>query len=311
MLTLTADPYLGVEQQLELNFYNNLILKTIMSTAEKPPSSSKFSFKNLFGKYLPSQRAESKQDVLASLKMAELDGIVARDAYDMMQRVMTVSDLKVRDIMIPRSNMVHVERDDDLDRCLDIMVESAHSRFPVVDNEKDQIVGVLLAKDLLRYFDDDNKQKFNLRDLTRRVVFVPESKRLNVLLADFRNNRNHMAMVVDEYGSVAGLVTIEDVLEQIVGDIEDEHDFDEEESMIRELDGGEIIIKAVLPIDEFNDHFKSYLNEGASDTVGGLISQTVGHVPQNGEKINIENFQFEVVHADSRRVHLIRVIAPQ
>ena len=209
--------------------------------------------------------------------------------------------------MIPRSNMVFVEKDDNLDRCLDIMVESAHSRFPVVDNEKDQIVGILLAKDLLRYFDEDNKQKFNLRDLTRRVVFVPESKRVNVLLTDFRQNRNHMAVVVDEFGAVAGLVTIEDVLEQIVGDIEDEHDVEEEESMIRELDGGEIIIKAVLPMDEFNEHFKSSLDEDSSDTIGGLISQTVGHVPQRGESININNFDFEIVHADSRRVHVIRV----
>ena len=261
----------------------------------------------LFGRFLPSSRAESRQDVLANLKLAEQDGIVAQDAYDMMQRVMLVSDLKVRDIMIPRSNMVHVEKDDDLDRCLDVMVESAHSRFPVVDNEKDQIVGILLAKDLLRYFDDDNKQKFNLRDLTRRVVFVPESKRVNVLLTDFRQNRNHMAVVVDEFGAVAGLVTIEDVLEQIVGDIEDEHDIDEEESMIRVLDGGETIIKALLPMDEFNEYFKSYLDEDSSDTIGGLISQTVGHVPQRGEQIAINNFTFEVVHADSRRVHLIRV----
>lgn len=279
-----------------------------MNTSSKPPSTSLL--QSLFGRFLPSSRAESRQDVLANLKLAEQDGIVAQDAYDMMQRVMLVSDLQVRDIMIPRSSMVHVEKDDDLDRCLDVMVESAHSRFPVVDNEKDQIVGILLAKDLLRYFDDDNKQKFNLRDLTRRVVFVPESKRVNVLLTDFRQNRNHMAVVVDEFGAVAGLVTIEDVLEQIVGDIEDEHDIDEEESMIRVLDGGETIIKALLPMDEFNEYFKSYLDEDSSDTIGGLISQTVGHVPQRGEEIAINNFTFEVVHADSRRVHLIRVTRP-
>ncbi len=278
-----------------------------MSMAEQPPSIKQSSLKTILSKFLPAHRAESKQEVLESLKLAELDGIVARDAYDMMQRVMSVSDLKVRDIMIPRSNMVQIEKDDNLDRCLDIMVESAHSRFPVFDNEKDQIIGIMLAKDLLRFFDEDNKQKFNLRDLTRRVVFVPETKRLDVLLKDFRNNRNHMAMVVDEFGSIAGLVTIEDVLEQIVGEIEDEHDFDEEEHMIREIEDGEVIIKAVLPIDEFNDYFKAYLNENNSDTVGGLISQTVGHVPQNGELIKIEKFKFEIVHADSRRVHLIRV----
>jgi len=226
----------------------------------------------------------------------------------MMQRVMYVSDLKVRDIMVPRSNMIHVEREHELDDCLDIMVDSAHSRFPVVDNEKDQIVGILLAKDLLRFFDDDNKQRFNLRDLTRPVVFVPESKRLNVLLAEFRENRNHMALVVDEFGAVAGLVTIEDVLEQIVGDIEDEHDIEEDESLIRTLDDGEVIVKAVLPVDEFNEHFKTYLSESHSDTIGGLISQTVGHVPQRGEKVEIDKIGFEVVHADSRRIHLVRVV---
>ena len=280
-----------------------------MNSADKPPSNSILN--TFLNRVLPSRRAESKQDLLDDLKLAEHDGIVTRDAYDMIQRAMVVSDLTARDIMIPRSNMVSIEKDDDLDRCLDIMVESAHSRFPVVDNEKDQIVGILMAKDLLRFFDEDNKQKFNLRDLTRPVVFVPESKRVNILLADFRENRNHMAIVVDEFGGVSGLVTIEDVLEQIVGDIEDEHDFDEEEHMIRVLDGGEVIIKAVLPMDDFNEYFKAYLDEGSSDTVGGLISQTVGHVPQRDEKITIEEFVFEIVHADSRRVHLIRVSKKQ
>ncbi len=277
-----------------------------MKTSEKPPSTGNPIIQWL-SNFLPTQRAETKADLLENLRMAEADGIVARDAYDMMQRVMFVSDLKVRDIMIPRSNMVFIEKDDPLDKCLDIMVESAHSRFPVVDNERDQIIGIMLAKDLLKFFDEEDQGKFSLRDLTRPAVFVPESKRLNVLLADFRQNRNHMAIVVDEYASVAGLVTIEDVLEQIVGEIEDEHDFDDEESMIRELDEGETIIKAILPIDEFNEHFSSSLSEHGSDTVGGLISQTFGHVPQRGEQLVIDGFHFEIVHADSRRVHLISV----
>ena len=282
-----------------------------MNTSDKPPSSF---FGRLLTKFtsmlmglVPVQRATSREDVLESLRQAEEDGIVARDAYDMIQRVLFVSDLKVRDIMIPRTSMVSVEREDDLDKCLDIMVESAHSRFPVVDNEKDQISGILLAKDLLRYFDEDNKQRFNLRDLMRPVVFVPESKRLNVLLAEFRENRNHIAVVVDEFGAIAGLVTIEDVLEQIVGDIEDEHDLEDDEIMIRELADGEVIVKALLPVDEFNDHFKTYLSENGSDTIGGLISQTLGHVPQRGEELQIDQISFEIVHADSRRIHLIRV----
>ena len=286
-----------------------------MNKSDQPPSSffggilTKIT--SLLMGFVPSPRATSREDVLESLRQAEADGIVARDAYDMIQRVLYVSDLKVRDILIPRSNMISVEREDSLDKCLDIMVESAHSRFPVVDNEKDQIIGILLAKDLLRYFDDDNKQRFNLRDLMRPVVFVPESKRLNVLLAEFRENRNHIAVVVDEFGAVAGLVTIEDVLEQIVGDIEDEHDFEDDETLIRELEDGEIIVKAVLPIDEFNQHFHSYLSESGSDTIGGLISQTLGHVPQRGETLNLGDFDFEIVHADSRRIHLIRVIKQQ
>jgi len=155
-----------------------------MNTSEKPPSILSSYFKKILTSVLPSPRSESKDDILENLRLAEQDGIVARDAYDMMQRVMRVSDLKVRDIMIPRSSMVSVERDVSLDECLDVMVESAHSRFPVVDNEKDQIVGILLAKDLLKYFDEHHQQRFNLHDLTRPVVFVPESKRLNVLLSD-------------------------------------------------------------------------------------------------------------------------------
>ena len=278
-----------------------------MNTAEKPPSIFSNAFKKMLSPLLPNPRSESKDDVLENLRLAEQDGIVARDAYDMMQRVMHVSDLKVRDIMIPRSSMVSVERDVSLDDCLDVMVESAHSRFPVVDNEKDQIVGILLAKDLLKYFDEHHQQRFNLHDLTRPVVFVPESKRLNVLLSEFRENRNHMAVVVDEFGGIAGLVTIEDVLEQIVGDIEDEHDTDDEESMIRHLDNGETMVKALLPVDEFNEHFATYLSESSSDTIGGLVSQTLGHIPQPGEMVEIDGFQLEVVHGDNRRVHLLKV----
>ncbi len=280
-----------------------------MKSRDKPPSTRSFSqkLKSFLYGMLPTQRAETRADLLENLKHAEEDGIVARDAYDMMQRVMYVSDLKVRDIMIPRSSMVSIKRDDSFDECLDAMVESGHSRFPVVDEERDQIVGTLLAKDLLMFFDNENRPRFNLRDLTRPVVFVPESKRLNVLLSDFRENRNHMAVVVDEFSNVAGLVTIEDVLEQIVGDIEDEHDVEEDEHLIRVLDDGETIVKALLPVEEFNEYFKAYLHDNGSDTIGGLISQQLGHVPQRDEVVVIDGFRFEIVHADTRRVYLIRV----
>ncbi|GAA6136369.1 HlyC/CorC family transporter [Arenicella sp. 4NH20-0111] len=258
--------------------------------------------------FIPARRAASREDVLERLQQAEEDGIVERDSYDMIQRILYVSDMRVRDVMIPRTSMEIIERDATLDSCLDVMVESGHSRFPVIDNEKDQFVGILLAKDLLKFFDEDNKQRFTMRDLIRPAVFVPESKRLNVLLSEFRTYRNHMALVADEFGAVAGVVTIEDVLEQIVGDIEDEHDVDEEEDFIRTLSNGETLVKALLPIDEFNDHFKTYFSESGSDTIGGLISQTAGHIPQPGEGIEIENVKFEIIHADSRRIHIVRVI---
>ena len=256
---------------------------------------------------LPTARAANKSEVLEALRHAEQDGIVAQDAYAMMQRVLYVSDLKVRDVMIPRSSVTLINREDSLEQCIASMVESGHSRFPVIDDEKDQIVGILLAKDLLPFFEEDSKNRFSLRDLIRPVVFVPESKRLNILLTDFRKTRNHMAVVVDEFSNVAGLVTIEDVLEQIVGEIEDEHDIEEEESLIRVLDDGEIIVKALLPVDEFNDYFKSYLHDNGSDTIGGLISQQLGHVPQRDEVVQIDSFFFQVLHADNRQVHLIRV----
>jgi len=277
-----------------------------MTSHDKPPSMWRrlgAAIINLF----PARRASSREDVLESLQQAEEDGIVERDSYDMIQRILYVSDMRVRDVMIPRSSMVVIEREAGLDDCLDVMVDSGHSRFPVIDNEKDQFVGILLAKDLLRFFDEDNKQRFNLRDLTRPVVFVPESKRLNVLLSEFRTYRNHMALVADEFGAVAGVVTIEDVLEQIVGDIEDEHDVDDDDDFIRIMSNGETMVKALLPIDEFNEHFQTYFNENGSDTIGGLISQTLGHIPQPGESVDIEALKFEIIHADSRRIHLVRV----
>lgn len=278
-----------------------------MNSKDQPPSILQ-RFGAALNNIIPARRAASREDVLESLQQAEEDGIVGRDSYDMIQRILYVSDMRVRDVMIPRSSMEIIERDASLDSCLEVMVDSGHSRFPVIDNEKDQFVGILLAKDLLKFFDEDNKQRFNMRDLTRPAVFVPESKRLNVLLSEFRTYRNHMALVADEFGSVAGVVTIEDVLEQIVGDIEDEHDIDEEDDFIRTLSNGETLVKALLPIDEFNEHFQTYFSETGSDTIGGLISQTAGHIPQPGEGIEIDRVKFEIIHADSRRIHIVRVI---
>ena len=282
-----------------------------MDISDKPPSSFSTKLLNTIQTILPDilfkNKRNSKSELLDTLKEAEIAGTLNRDSFDMMQRVMQVSDLRVRDIMIPRAKMVTVDKEYDLNQCLEILIESAHSRFPVIDNERDSTTGILLAKDILKFFDKEDRTNFNLRDLLRPCVFVPESKRLNVLLSDFRQNRNHMAIVVDEYGNVAGLVTIEDVLEQIVGEIDDEHDFAEDESLIRTLYDGDCIVKAILPIEDFNEHFSANLMSENCDTMGGIISQEIGHVPQTGENISIENFKFEIVHADSRRIHLLRV----
>lgn len=278
-----------------------------MDISDKPPSSLFAKLTTIFQKAFPNNKGNSKSELLDTLKEAEIAGTLNRDSYDMMHRVMQVSDLQVRDVMIPRSKMVTVDKENTLEECLGILIESAHSRFPVLDNEKDSTIGILLAKDILKFFDAESRKHFNLRDLLRPCVFVPESKRLNVLLSDFRQNRNHMAIVVDEFGNVAGLVTIEDVLEQIVGEIDDEHDFNEDEGLIRTLYDGDCIIKAILSIEEFNEHFSAKLEDDNCDTMGGIVSQKIGHVPERGESVEIDGFKFEIVHSDSRRIHLIRI----
>lgn len=249
----------------------------------------------------------SRNDLLEIITEAQQRGLLDHDALDTIQRVLQVAELRVRDVMIPRSKMVVVDRSSSPEEFLPILVESAHSRFPVIDGDRDKIVGILLAKDVLRHFDESQRGSFNMRDMLRRAVFIPESKRLNVLLTEFRASRNHMAVVVDEYGGVAGLVTIEDVLEQIVGDIEDEHDIDEEADMILQRDDGEYIVKALLPLEDFNEHFDKAFDPDENDTVGGLVVKAFSHVPKRGESIIIDGLQIEVLHADTRRVHLLKV----
>jgi len=247
---------------------------------------------------------QDREQLIAVVKEAEDKGVLDRDALTMIEGVLQVGDLRVGDIMIPRAEMVHVRRDDPLERILEIAVESAHSRFPVIGDDKGEVVGTLLAKDLLAYCQQGGSRAFNIRDHLRSAVFVPESKRLNVLLKEFRASRNHMAIVVDEYGSAAGLVTIEDVLEQIVGEIEDEHDFDEG-AYIFSRGKGEYIVKARTPIEDFNDYFDSQLHAGELDTIGGLVVQAFGHLPTRGERVETAGFRFTVLRADSRRVHLL------
>lgn len=256
---------------------------------------------------LVGRKPVSREELLEVLRHAQQRRLLDQDSLDMIERVFQVSELRARDIMISRSQMVVVDRDAAPEKFLPIVIESAHSRFPAIDGDRDKVVGIMLAKDLLRYFDEGGKEHFNMRDMLRPAVFVPESKRLNVLLTQFRANRNHMAIVVDEYGGVGGLVTIEDVIEQIVGDIEDEHDIDEEASMIMERGDNEFIVKALLPLEDFNERFGTIFEPEEIDTVGGLIINSLGHVPARGEVVEIERLRFEILNADSRRIHLVKL----
>jgi len=249
---------------------------------------------------------KGREDLVQLMRDAEKRQLLGPDALAMIEGVLQVSELQVRDIMIPCSQIVFIPREASLQDIYPLVVESAHSRFPVQDEETSQVAGILLAKDLLSYAVFDQSEKFDLRDVMRPAIFVPESKRLNVMLHEFRANRHHMAVVIDEYGSVAGLVTIEDVLEQIVGEIEDEHDF-EEEAFILQRSEHEYNIKALTEIDDFNEHFGTRYSDDDVDTVAGLVIKSFGHVPERGEKTQIDGFLFEVLRADNRRVHLLRM----
>ena len=247
---------------------------------------------------------EDKNDIVEILQNARDKALLDADGLAMMEGVLGVSDMRVRDIMIPRAQMTVVNRHDSLEDILPVIIESAHSRFPVVSGSRGEVVGILLAKDLLQFC--VRKEHFNLKDVLRSAVFVPESKRLNILLKEFRVNRNHMAIVVDEYGSASGFVTIEDVLEQIVGEIEDEHDFDEGATILKH-DEDEFSAKALATIEDFNDYFDTDLDDSDFDTIGGFVVNAFGHLPKRGESIEAEGFRFTVKRADSRKVHLLNI----
>lgn len=248
---------------------------------------------------------KDKAELLELLRDAQERQLLGIDALAMIEGVLQVSDMQVRDIMIPRAQMVVVDQGATLEEILPVITESGHSRFPVV-GENREVVGLILAKDLLPYFVEECGDNFNVRDVLRPVVFVPESKRLNVLLKDFRSNRNHMAVVADEFGSPAGLVTIEDVVEQIVGEIEDEHDIEEDVS-IKKLQDNRYIIKALTTIEDFNEYFQTRFSDDEFDTVGGLVMQAFGRMPSRDDIVSIESYVFKVLSADSRRVYLLEV----
>ena len=248
---------------------------------------------------------QSRADLKGVLNLAEENDVIDEDAKTIMEGALSVSDMQVRDIMIPRAQMVFIKADAALEEVLPQIIHAAHSRYPVVDDSLDDVVGILLAKDLLPLLlNRDNN--FDMREMMRPTVVVPESKRLNVLLREFRQNRNHMAIVIDEYGGVAGLVTIEDVLEEIVGEIEDETDVEEGRN-IRKLSAADFFVQAQTPIDDFNDYFETAFSDDEFDTIGGLVVNAFGHVPARNETTRFDGFEFTVVNADQRRLLSLRV----
>jgi len=249
-----------------------------------------------------------RNELIEILRDATERRLLDLNALGMIEGILQVPELRVRDIMIPRSHIIVIDQDMPFDQILPIVITTVHSRFPVIGENKDEVLGILLAKDLLSYaFDSTANKPFNIREILRPAVFVPESKRLDVLLQEFRKNRNHMAVVVDEYGGVTGLITIEDVLEQIVGDIEDEYDTDDDQ-LIKKYHENTYAVKALIAIDDFNDFFKTNIDDKDADTIGGLVTREFGHLPKRGESVAINGYKFKVLRADSRRIHLLQVM---
>ena len=279
-----------------------------MNNEERPSSSpAQRSWLEKLGQVL-SGEPKDREELIELLRDAQQRHLLDVDALDMIEGVLQVSEMQVRDIMVPRPQMEVVDLNSALDDILPVIAESGHSRFPVIGDNRDEVVGLLLAKDLLPYFINGQRDSFNVRDVLRPAVFVPQSKRLNVLLKDFRSNRNHMAVVVDEFGGAAGLVTIEDVVEQIVGEIADEHDIDED-IYIKKRGENQFSVKALTPIEDFNTYFAAKFSDEEFDTIGGLVMQGFGRMPSRGEQISIGRFRFTILSADSRRIHLLDVSA--
>ena len=251
-------------------------------------------------------KPSDKQQIIDQLHDAEARALIDGDTVAMMEGALLVSEMKVREAMVPRSQMVSLDLTASPQEILPIVIESGHSRFPVLDDKQEKVVGILLAKDLLSLAVNED-EKFNIKDILRPVVFVPESKRLNILLREFRLSRNHLAVVLDEYGEVDGLISIEDVIEQIVGEIDDEHDVEDEE-FIRQHRGNRFTVKAQTPVEVFNEFFGSEFNAETFDTIGGIVVDEFGHLPIRSEVIEFGGFQFKVLRADKRRVRVLRVM---
>jgi magnesium and cobalt transporter len=273
------------------------------NTSTKAPKRKKW-----FSKFSDSlsNEPESLIDIMEILRNAEIRNIIDADALSIIEGATQVTDMQVREVMIPRPQMITVKANQEPDEYISDIIESAHSRFPVIGESSDDITGILLAKDLLPLALKGNLKKGDISELLRPATIIPESKRLNQLLKEFKQTRNHMAIVVDEYGGISGLVTIEDILEQIVGEIEDEHDIDDE-AMIKQLSNGEYNVKALTTIEEFNEYFKVSLPEDEFDTIGGLALKQFGRLPRRGDKTKLYKFKITVLNADNRTIRLLKI----
>lgn len=252
-------------------------------------------------------KPKDQEQLVELLRNASERHILDEEALSIVEGALSVSQMQARDIMLPRSQVVMVSKDAPAEETLKLVTETSHSRFPVIDDDRDDVIGILLAKDLLAAVVSKGEFKFELRELLRPAVFIPESKRLNVLLREFRARRNHIAIVVDEYGGVAGMITIENVLEQIVGEIDDEHDVDDD-APILQRDESTFTIKALTPVEDFNEYFETEWSDDDFDTVGGHVINQLGHLPGRGEQVTIGQLEFTVLRADKRRVHLLRMV---
>ncbi|MDG2943613.1 CNNM family magnesium/cobalt transport protein CorC [Exercitatus varius] len=269
------------------------------------PTQKKSFFESLFGRFFQGE-LKNREELVEVIRDSEQNELIDQDTREMIEGVMEIAELRVRDIMIPRSQIVFIDETQDLEGCLDIIIETAHSRFPVIADERDNVRGILHAKDLLKFL-REKPEEFDLKQLLRPVVIVPESKRVDRMLKEFRSERFHMAIVVDEFGAISGLVTIEDILEQIVGDIEDEFDEEEIVANIRQLSRHTYAVRALTDIDDFNAQFNTHFADEEVDTIGGVIMQAFGYLPKRGEEITLENVHFKVTSADSRRIIQLRV----
>lgn len=256
-----------------------------------------------------SSEPRSREDLQDVLRLAMENDVIDEDAFSIIEGAMQVSGMQARDIMVPRPQMSVIRADATLHDILPQIIETKHSRYPVIGESPDDVLGILLAKDLLPQILSDDRDDFDIQNMLRRSVVVPESKRLNVLLREFRLNRNHMAIVIDEYGGVAGLVTIEDVLEEIVGEIEDETDA-EEDQFIRRISDDDYFVRALTPIEDFNDYFNASFSDEEFDTIGGVVMHAFGHMPARNEVTHIEGFEFKVINADQRKIHSLRLRPP-